>query len=48
MDPPSRREALVLLYERHYAELVWLAFALTSDWCLAGGTRLGGVRPRLA
>jgi RNA polymerase sigma-70 factor (sigma-E family) len=35
MDPPSRREALVLLYERHYAELVRLAFALTSDWGVA-------------
>ena len=35
MDPPSRREALALLYERHYAELVRLAFAMTSDWDLA-------------
>jgi RNA polymerase sigma-70 factor (sigma-E family) len=35
MDPPSRRDALALLYERHYAELVRLAFALTSDWGLA-------------
>jgi len=35
MDPPSRRDALALLYERHYAELVRLAFALTSDWDLA-------------
>jgi RNA polymerase sigma-70 factor (sigma-E family) len=35
VDPPSRREALELLYERHYAELVRLAFALTSDWGLA-------------
>jgi RNA polymerase sigma-70 factor (sigma-E family) len=35
MDRPSRREALALLYERHYAELVRLAFALTSDWGLA-------------
>ena len=35
MDPPSRHEALALLYERHYAELVRLAFALTSDWDLA-------------
>jgi RNA polymerase sigma-70 factor (sigma-E family) len=35
MDPPSRRDALVLLYERHYAGLVRLAFALTSDWDLA-------------
>jgi RNA polymerase sigma-70 factor (ECF subfamily) len=32
---PSRREALALLYEQHYAELVRLAFALTSDWDLA-------------
>jgi DNA-directed RNA polymerase specialized sigma24 family protein len=31
MDRPSRREALALLYERHYAELVRLAFALTGD-----------------
>ena len=35
MDRPSRREAMVLLYERHYAELVRLAFGLTSDWGLA-------------
>lgn len=35
MDRPVRREALALLYERHYAELVRLAFALTSDWGLA-------------
>lgn len=35
MDPPSRRDALALLYERHYRELVRLAFALTSDWDLA-------------
>lgn len=35
MDRPSRREALALLYERHYAELVRLAFALTNDWALA-------------
>jgi RNA polymerase sigma-70 factor (sigma-E family) len=35
MGRPSRREALALLYERHYAELVRLAFALTSDWGLA-------------
>ena len=35
MGPPSRREAVVLLYERHYAELVRLAFALTGDWGLA-------------
>jgi RNA polymerase sigma-70 factor (sigma-E family) len=35
MVRPSRREALVVLYERHYAELVRLAFALTSDWGLA-------------
>lgn len=35
MDPASRRDALVLLYERHYAELVRLAFALTGDWGLA-------------
>jgi len=31
----SRREALALLHERHYAELVRLAFALTGDWGLA-------------
>jgi RNA polymerase sigma-70 factor (sigma-E family) len=35
MGSPSRRDALVLLYERHYAELVRLAFALTNDWDLA-------------
>jgi RNA polymerase sigma-70 factor (sigma-E family) len=35
MDRPSRHEALALLFERHYAELVRLAFALTSDWGLA-------------
>lgn len=35
MRSPSRRDALALLYERHYAELVRLAFALTSDWGLA-------------
>lgn len=35
MDRLSRREALALLYEHHYAELVRLAFALTSDWGLA-------------
>jgi len=35
MGRPSRREALALLYERHYAELVRLAFALTNDWALA-------------
>jgi DNA-directed RNA polymerase specialized sigma24 family protein len=35
MDRPSRREALALLYERQYAELVRLAFALTNDWGLA-------------
>jgi RNA polymerase sigma-70 factor (sigma-E family) len=35
MDRPARREALALLYERHYTELVRLAFALTSDWGLA-------------
>jgi RNA polymerase sigma-70 factor (sigma-E family) len=35
MGPPSRRHAVALLYERHYAELVRLAFALTSDWDLA-------------
>jgi RNA polymerase sigma-70 factor (sigma-E family) len=35
MARPSRREALALLYERHYTELVRLAFALTSDWDLA-------------
>ena len=35
MDRPSRREALALPYERHYAELVRLAFALTRDWGLA-------------
>ena len=35
MARPSRREVLALLYERHYAELVRLAFALTSDWDLA-------------
>lgn len=35
MDRPSRREAMALLFERHYAELVRLAFALTSDWALA-------------
>ena len=35
MARPSRREALALLYERHYAELVRLAFAMTSDWGLA-------------
>lgn len=35
MDRPSRREAMALLFERHYAELVRLAFALTSDWGLA-------------
>jgi DNA-directed RNA polymerase specialized sigma24 family protein len=35
MARPSRREALALLYERHSAELVQLAFAMTSDWGLA-------------
>ncbi len=35
MDPPSRRDALALLYQRHYAELVRLAFSLTGDWGLA-------------
>jgi RNA polymerase sigma-70 factor (sigma-E family) len=35
MGRPSRREAVALLYERHYAELVRLAFALTNDWALA-------------
>jgi len=35
MDRPSRREALALLYQHHYAELVRLAFALTNDWALA-------------
>jgi RNA polymerase sigma-70 factor (sigma-E family) len=35
MDRPSRREALALLHERHYAELVRLGFALTGDWALA-------------
>lgn len=35
MVRPSRREALEVLYERHYAELVRLAFALTNDWGLA-------------
>jgi len=35
MDQPPRREAIALLYERHYGELVRLAFALTSDWALA-------------
>ena len=35
MDRPSRRETLALLYQRHYAELVRLAFALTNDWALA-------------
>ena len=35
MDPPSRREALSLLYQRYYSELVRLAFSLTSDWGLA-------------
>lgn len=35
MDRLSRREALALLYQRHYAELVRLAFALTNDWAMA-------------
>jgi len=35
MDRLSRREALALLYQRHYAELVRLAFALTNDWAAA-------------
>ena len=35
MGAPSRRDAVEVLYERHYAELVRLAFALTSDWDLA-------------
>ena len=35
MGGPSRGEALALLYERHYGELVRLAFALTGDWGLA-------------
>jgi RNA polymerase sigma-70 factor (sigma-E family) len=35
MGAPSRRDAVGVLYERHYAELVRLAFALTSDWDLA-------------
>jgi len=35
VDPPSRRDALALLYQRHYAELVRLAFSLTSDWGVA-------------
>lgn len=35
MDAPSRRDALALLYQRHYAELVRLAFSLTGDWGLA-------------
>ena len=35
MVRPSRREALEVLYERHYAERVRLAFALTDDWGLA-------------
>ncbi len=35
MGRPSRREALALLHECHYAELVRLAFALTGDWGLA-------------
>ena len=32
MDSPSRRDALALLYQRYYAELVRLAFSLTGDW----------------
>lgn len=35
MDVPSRREALALLYERYYVELVRLAFSLTGDWGVA-------------
>ena len=35
MGRPARHEAVALLYERHYAELVRLAFALTGDWALA-------------
>jgi RNA polymerase sigma-70 factor (sigma-E family) len=31
----SRHEALALLHEGHYADLVRLAFALTGDWGLA-------------
>jgi RNA polymerase sigma-70 factor (sigma-E family) len=33
--PLSRHDALALLHQRHYAELVRLAFALTGDWSLA-------------
>ena len=32
MDSASRRDALALLYQRYYAELVRLAFSLTGDW----------------
>ena len=35
MDAPSRRDALALLYQRYYAELVRLAFSLTGDWGMA-------------
>ncbi len=35
MDRLSRHEALALLHECHYADLVRLAFALTGDWGLA-------------
>jgi hypothetical protein len=33
--PLSRYDALALLHQRHYSELVRLAFALTGDWNLA-------------
>ena len=33
--PLSRHDALALLHQRHYPELVRLAFALTGDWSLA-------------
>jgi RNA polymerase sigma-70 factor (sigma-E family) len=33
--PLSRHDALALLHQRHYSELVRLAFALTGDWNLA-------------
>lgn len=35
MDLTEGRQALALVYDRYYAELVRLAFALTGDWPLA-------------
>jgi RNA polymerase sigma-70 factor (sigma-E family) len=35
MDPAARRDAVELLYERHYGELVRLAFAMTGDWSVS-------------